>query len=111
MKIGIRQQKGATILDPKGKITIGSGDVALRDSVLEALDSGATKILINLQGVSTIDSSGIGELVAAYTTVTNRGGQLKLSNLSPKVTDILQITQLATVFQVEDCEESALDNF
>ena len=111
MKIGIRQKAGATILDPKGKITIGSGDVALRDSVLEALDSGANKILINLSGVSTIDSSGIGELVAAYTTVTNRGGQLKLSNLSSKVTDILQITQLATVFQVEDEEEIALNNF
>ena len=85
--------------------------MALRDSVLEALDSGATKILINLQGVSTIDSSGIGELVAAYTTVTNRTGQLKLSNLSPKVTDILQITQLLTVFQVEETEEAALGAF
>ena len=111
MKIGIRQRDGATILDPKGKITIGSGDVALRDSVLEALESGSRKILINLKDVSTIDSSGIGELVAAYTTVTNRGGQLKLANLSPKVTDILQITQLATVFQVEDSEEAAIQNF
>ena len=111
MKIGISQKEGVTILDPKGKITIGSGDVALRDSVLEALDSGVTKILINLQGGSTIDSSGIGELVAAYTTVTNRSGQLKLSNLSPKVTDILQITQLATVFQVEETEEAALGAF
>ena len=111
MKIGIREVGGVTILDPKGKITIGSGDVALRDSVMGALENGATKILINLKDVSTIDSSGIGELVAAFTTVTNQGGQLKLSSLSPKVTDILQITQLATVFQVEETEELALATF
>ncbi len=111
MKIGTREREGVTILDPKGKITIGSGYVALRDSVRGALDSGATKILINLENVSTIDSSGIGELVAAFTTVSNRGGDLKLSNLSPKVTDILQITQLITVFQVEDSEEAALSSF
>ncbi len=111
MKIEVRQKQGVTILDPKGKITIGSGDVALRDSVLQALDTGANKILINLGAVSTIDSSGIGELVAAFTTVTNRQGQLMLSNLSAKVDDILQITQLATVFQVHSTEEDALAAF
>ena len=111
MKIGIRQVEGITVLDPKGKITIGSGDVALRDSVMQAIEDGATKILINLRDVSTIDSSGIGELVAAFTTVTNMGGQLKLANLSPKVTDILQITQLATVFQVEESEEAGIASF
>jgi anti-sigma B factor antagonist len=111
MKIGIRQRQGITILDPKGKITIGSGDIALRDSVTEALESGARKILINLQDVSTIDSSGIGELVAAYTTVTNQGGKLKLVGLPPKVSDILQITQLVTVFEVLDTEDEGLENF
>ncbi len=111
MKIGIREVGGVTVLDPKGKITIGSGDVALRDSVMQAIESGATKILINLKDVSTIDSSGIGELVAAFTTVTNMGGELKLASLSPKVTDILQITQLATVFQVEETEEAAIAAF
>lgn len=111
MKIGIRQVSGVTVLDPKGKITIGSGDVALRDSVMQAIENGATKILINLKDVSTIDSSGIGELVAAFTTVTNMGGQLKLASLSPKVTDILQITQLATVFQVEETEEAGIAAF
>ncbi len=89
MKIKIRQKQGITILQPKGKITIGSGDIALRDSVIEALESGARDLLINLTDVSTIDSSGIGELVAAYTTVTNRGGKLKLVGLPPKVSDIL----------------------
>jgi anti-sigma B factor antagonist len=111
MKIGIRTRQGVTILEPKGKITIGAGDIALRDSVIEALDSGARKILINLKDVSTIDSSGIGELVAAYTTVTNRGGRLKLVGLPPKVSDILQITQLVTVFEVMDTEEEAVDSF
>jgi anti-sigma B factor antagonist len=111
MKIGVRQRQGVTILEPKGKITIGSGDIALRDSVIEALDSGSRKILINLKDVSTIDSSGIGELVAAYTTVTNRGGKLKLVGLPPKVSDILQITQLVTVFEVMESEEEAVDSF
>jgi anti-sigma B factor antagonist len=111
MKIGVRQRQGVTILEPKGKITIGSGDIALRDSVIEALDSGSKKILINLKDVSTIDSSGIGELVAAYTTVTNRGGKLKLVGLPPKVSDILQITQLVTVFEVMESEEEAVDSF
>ncbi|HVR30827.1 MAG TPA: STAS domain-containing protein [Thermoanaerobaculia bacterium] len=111
MKIGVRNRQGVTILEPKGKITIGAGDIALRDSVIEALDSGSRKILINLKDVSTIDSSGIGELVAAYTTVTNRGGRLKLVGLPPKVNDILQITQLVTVFEVMDNEEEAVDSF
>jgi anti-anti-sigma factor len=111
MKIGVRQRQGVTVLEPKGKITIGSGDIALRDSVIEALDSGSRKILINLKDVSTIDSSGIGELVAAYTTVTNRGGKLKLVGLPPKVNDILQITQLVTVFEVMETEEEAVDSF
>ena len=78
MKIPARHNKGVTILEPKGKITIGVGDVALREAVHEAVDAGAQNILINLGEVTTIDSSGIGELVAAYTTVTNRGGNLKL---------------------------------
>jgi len=111
MKIAARHSKGITILDPKGKITIGVGDVALRDAVHEAMDAGSESILINLGNVTTIDSSGIGELVSAYTTVTNRGGKLKLANLPPKVQDILQITQLVTVFDVFANEEEALASF
>lgn len=111
MKISARHREGITILDPKGKITIGVGDVALREAVHEALDAGAKKILINLSNVSTVDSSGIGEMVSAYTTVTNRGGQLKLVGLPPKVQDILQITQLITVFDVFDTEDEAVDSF
>jgi anti-sigma B factor antagonist len=111
MKITARHQAGITVLEPKGKITIGMGDVALRDSVREALEAGSRDILIDLHEVSTIDSSGIGELVSAYTTVTNRGGKLKLLRLPPKVEDILQITQLMTVFEVYDEEGEALDSF
>ena len=87
------------------------GDVALRDAVAEALEAGARNMVVDLSGVSTIDSSGIGELVSAYTTVKNRGGQLKLCTLPPKVTDILQITQLISVFEVHDTEDEAVASF
>ncbi len=83
MRVNVRQREGVTILDLKGKITIGVGDVALRDAIHEALSAGAKKILVNLQDVSTIDSSGVGELVSSYTTATNRGGKLKLLTRSP----------------------------
>ncbi len=111
MKINVRQREGVTILDLKGKITIGVGDVALRDAIHQALDAGAKSILINLDDVTTIDSSGVGELVSSYTTVTNRGGKLKLANLPPKVADILQITQLITVFDVYEDEDEAIAAF
>ena len=111
MKISIRMRDGVTILEPKGKITIGVGDIALREAVLESLTAGNKDMLINLAAVSTIDSSGIGELVSAYTTVTNRGGKLKLLNLPPKVQDILQITQLVTVFDIHDDEEEAVASY
>ena len=111
MNVGVRHREGITVLEPKGKITIGVGDVALREAVHEALEAGSRHILINLEEASTIDSSGIGELVSAYTTVTNRGGKLKLLHLPPKVQDILQITQLVTVFDVYDDEETAVTSF
>ena len=111
MKISARHNQGVTILEPKGKITIGVGDVALRQSVIEALDAGSKSILIDLAEVTTIDSSGIGELVSAYTTVTNRGGKLRLLSLPPKVQDILQITQLVTVFDVFENEDDAVASF
>ena len=111
MKIAVRQQEGVTIIEPKGKITIGVGDVALRDAVHEALEAGGRNILLNLADVTTIDSSGIGELVSGYTTVTNRGGKLKLLGLPPKVQDILQITQLVTVFEVFEDEAEAIASF
>ncbi|KAB2961374.1 MAG: STAS domain-containing protein [Thermoanaerobaculia bacterium] len=111
MKIDKRVRDGVTILEVEGKITIGKGDVALREAVLAALGEGAKKLLIGLGRVSTVDSSGVGELVSAFTTVTNRGGKLKLVNLPPKVTDILQITQLITVFETFDNEDEAIASF
>jgi len=111
MKIDVRQREGVKILDVEGKITIGKGDVALREAVQEQLSGGPARMLINLKNVSTIDSSGVGELVSAFTTVTNRGGKLKLVHLPPKVNDILQITQLITVFETFENEDEAVRSF
>ena len=111
MKVNVRQRDGVTILDLKGKITIGMGDVALRNAVQDAINGGATKVVINLKEVTTIDSSGVGELVSAFTTATNRGVKLSLANLPSKVSDILQITQLITVFDVFDSEDEAIRSF
>jgi anti-anti-sigma factor len=111
MNVNVRQAGDVTILDLKGKITIGSGDVALRQAIQEVMGGGANKVLINMADVSTIDSSGIGELVSAYTTATNRGARLKLMNLPAKVTDILTITQLITVFDVYDSEAEGISSF
>jgi anti-sigma B factor antagonist len=111
MQVTAQHRDGITILYPKGKITIGAGDVALREAVHNALDAGASKILINLKGVTTADSSGIGEMVSAFTTVTNRKGKLKLCELPAKVSDVLQITQLITIFDIFDSEDEAVGSF
>jgi anti-anti-sigma factor len=111
MKINVRQRDGVTILEPKGKITIGVGDVALREAVHHELENGGRNILIDMSGVTTIDSSGIGELVSTFTSVKNRGGTLKLLRLPDKVSDILQITQLISVFDTYDDEDEAVRSF
>jgi anti-sigma B factor antagonist len=111
MKVTTRQKGSVTILDLKGKITIGAGDIALRNAVQDAMAAGAKNILVNMAEVTTIDSSGVGELVSAYTTATNRGAKVKLANLPAKVQDILHITQLITVFDVFDSEDEALASF
>jgi len=111
MKGSFRDVNDVRILDLSGKITIGAGDVELRRLVEEALAAGKTKILVNLKDVTHIDSSGIGELVACYTTVKRRGGQMKLANLPPKINDILQVTQLITVFDIYDNEAEAIGSF
>lgn len=111
MKINKRDREGVIILEVEGKVTIGKGDVVLRETVHEAIGDRAVNMLINLGQVTTIDSSGVGELVSAYTTVANRGGKLKLVNLPPKVNDILTITQLITVFEVFETEDEAVQSF
>jgi anti-sigma B factor antagonist len=111
MKLKTRQVDGVTILDCSGRITLGEGSVQLRDAVRDLLAKGSKQILLNLGEVTYIDSSGIGELVSAYTTVKNQGGELKLLNLTKKVHDLLQITKLYTVFDVKDDEASAVASF
>jgi anti-sigma B factor antagonist len=111
MAINTRTVGDVTVLDMSGKLTIGVGDAQLRDAVQQALENGSTKLVLNMSALTTIDSAGIGELVSAYTRVNNRGGKLKLENLPPKVTDILMITQLITVFEVYDNEEEAVASF
>jgi anti-sigma B factor antagonist len=111
MKIKTRQVDGVIIMDCSGRITLGEGSVQLRDAVRDLLAKGSKQILLNLGDVTYIDSSGIGELVSAYTTVRNQGGDLKLLNLTKKVHDLLQITKLYTVFDVKDDEASAVASF
>jgi len=111
MKSQVRDRGDVRIVELSGKITIGSGDVKIRELIDESLAAGKKNIVLDLAGVSTIDSSGIGEMVACYTTVTKKGGHLKLLRLSPKINDILQVTQLITVFEVFDDEAEAVRSF
>src|SRR5581483_1612186 len=111
MKSSTRQIDGVTIVDLSGRITLGEGSVILNETVRELIGKGNKKILLNLGDVNYIDSSGIGELVSAFTTVRNQGGELKLLNLTKKVHDLLQITKLYTVFDVKDDEASAVKSF
>ena len=111
MKTSTRQVDGVTIVDLSGRITLGEGSVILRDQIRDMVTRGDKKILLNLGDVSYIDSSGIGELVSAYTTVRNSGGELKLLNLTKKVHDLLQITKLYTVFDIKDDETTAVKAF
>ena len=111
MKIETRTIGDVRILDCSGKITLGEGTMAVRNTVRDILKSDGKKIILNLADVNYIDSSGIGELVSTYTTVTNSGGQLKLLNLTKKIQELLQITKLLTVFQVFNDEQAAISSF
>jgi anti-sigma B factor antagonist len=111
MKASTRQVDGVTVVDLSGRITLGEGSVILRDTVRDLIGKGDKKILLNLGEVTYIDSSGIGELVSAFTTVRNQGGELKLLKLTKKVHDLLQITKLYTVFDVRDDETQAIAAF
>ena len=111
LNIAERQAGDITILDMDGKVTIGEGSVALRNTIRRLLGEGKTKILLNLGGVGYIDSSGIGELVSSFTAVNKEGGTLKLLNLTQKIQDLLAITKLLTVFDVFENEGEALSSF
>ena len=111
MKIKVRDEGAVRVMDIEGKITIGSGDVELRKQVEDSISAGRVNLLLNLAGVSHIDSSGIGEMVGCFTTLARKGGKMKLLNLTQKINDILQVTQLITVFDVFDNETEALASF
>lgn len=111
MKSNVLDHGDVKILQIFGKITIGVGDIKLRQAVDELLTTGTRKIILDLKGLKYVDSSGIGELVSCYTTITNKGGQLRLSNLNSKIYSLLQLTALVTVFQIYDSNEDALQSF
>jgi len=99
------------VLSPEGKIVIGDEVGALREKIKEVLDGGHKNILVNLANVSYIDSTGVGALVGSFTTIRNQGGQMKLSNLSQRVKDILLVTKLLTVFDVYENETEGARSF
>ena len=111
MKASNRQVDGITVVDMSGRITLGEGSVVLRDAIRDLISKGQKKILLNLGDVTYIDSSGIGELVSAFTAVRREGGELKLLKLTKKVHDLLQITKLYTVFDIKDDEATAIQAF
>jgi anti-sigma B factor antagonist len=106
-----REVGDVTVIDMDGRITLGEGSALLRDLVREKLGTGHRKILINLGGINYIDSTGLGELVSGYRLVKSEAGELKLLNLNKKVTDLLQITKLYTVFDIHNQEAEAVASF
>ncbi|MGC9224294.1 MAG: STAS domain-containing protein [Terracidiphilus sp.] len=111
LAIASRELDGVTVLDLSGRITLGEGSVQLRDAIRDLIAKGQRYILLDLGEVSYIDSSGLGELVSAYTTAKNQGATLKLLKLTKKVHDLLQLTKLYTVFEIFDDEASAIASF
>ena len=111
LSIASREVNGVTVLDLNGRITLGEGSVQLRDAVRDLIGKGQKNILVNLGDVNYIDSSGLGELVSAYTTARNQGARLKLLKLTKKVHDLLQLTKLYTVFDIYDDEASAIASY
>lgn len=111
MTIDTRQVKDVTVLDIHGKITIGEGSAEIRNTVRDLLQAGKKNILLNMGDVSYVDSSGIGELVSSFTTVTNQGGKLKLLNLTKKLRELLAITKLLTVFESYNDEREAVESY
>jgi anti-sigma B factor antagonist len=111
LKIDIRELPEVVILDLKGQLTLGESLVDFRDTIRESLSGDRKNILLNLAGVTYIDSSGLGQLVGSYATVTNGGGSLKLLHLQKRVNDLLQVTKLLSVFESYESEPAALNSF
>jgi anti-sigma B factor antagonist len=111
MEIAERVVDGVTVLDLKGKMTLGEGDELLKDKINSLLANSRKKLVLNLEGVPYIDSAGLGEIVRTYTTVSRQGGSLKLLNLTKRIEDLLSITKLLTVFETFDTEAEAIKSF
>jgi anti-sigma B factor antagonist len=111
MEIVKRTVNDITVLDLKGKMTLGEGDELLKDTINGLLGGGSKKLLLNLEGVPYIDSAGLGEIVRTFTTVSRQGGKLKLLNLTKRIEDLLSITKLLTVFETFDSEADAIKSF
>jgi anti-sigma B factor antagonist len=111
MQIEERAVGDVVVLDLKGRITLGEGDQLLKDKVNSLVNQGHKRIVLNLAGVPYIDSAGLGEIVGSYTTVSRQGGSLKLLNLTKKITDLLAITKLLTVFETFDSQDEAVRSF
>jgi anti-sigma B factor antagonist len=110
-KVTIRHVDGVTVLDVTGRITLGEGGVTLRDAIQEAMKTGTKKLVIDMGGVTYMDSSGLGELTGAYVSAKNKGCTLKLLRLTKKLDDLMQITKLATLFDIYTDEKAALASF
>jgi len=111
MKIEKRKNGGVTVLDIKGKILIGDGVAELREAINESVDNKENKLLLNFENVPYLDSTGLGEVVRSYTSVKNRGGVVKIVNLTNKVKDLLSVTKLITVFETFEDESKAVESF
>lgn len=111
MQIEERVVDNVTILDLKGKMTLGEGDELLKDKINSLLQQNKRELLLNLEGVPYIDSAGLGEIVRTYTTVSRQGGKLKLVNLTKRITDLLSITKLLTVFETFESVPEAVKSF
>lgn len=111
MKIEERALENIVVLDLKGKLTIGEGDALLKETIQKLIDQGHNKLLLNLEDVPYVDSAGLGEIVRTYTTVSRQGGSLKLLNLTKRITDLLAITKLLTVFDTFESEAEAVSSF
>jgi anti-sigma B factor antagonist len=111
LNVTVKETKVVTVVALSGRLTIGEGATQLRETLHKLLADGKRKIVLNLAGLTSLDSAGIGLLVSSYASMNRAGGQMKLSNLSSKVKDVLLITKLLTVFPVYDDEPAAVDSF
>ncbi len=109
--VSIHHVEGVTILKVSGRITLGEGGVTLRDAIQEALTAGTKKLLVDFGGVNYMDSSGVGELTSAYTSAKGKGCEVKLVNLTKKIDDLMQLTKLATIFDIYTDEKEAIASF